>query len=175
MVHTVTDGPGIEHTDGTIDPDVRTLLADAGQAFAQDSIVVLPERVQDGVGFYNDEQVATVKELRAAGVAASYLQTDPKKRTYASEYSAGFVYDMAIAVLGNLTYDTAVATVRYLLAKASLGNASAHDPVRMSLSIARLSRDGLEVEGLHMDGIPDELGDPLLKYLMGSSDPTTGA
>lgn len=129
-------------------------------------MVLLPRAVEEGTAFYQDTHITTAKDLRAAGIQVSFL-VEPDDRTFVSEFSHDIVYQIAIGIAANVSWDAAKALWAYVKARCE-GLADKNDPPRVRLQIARLQKDDVTIEGLTLEG-PATSGIPeaLLEILVG--------
>jgi len=64
-------------------------------------VLILPARVEDGIGLYHDSVVTLVKELRAAGVSAGYEHGPKARRWIGHKGVSTIVLDVVLGILGN--------------------------------------------------------------------------
>ena len=64
-------------------------------------VLILPARVEDGVGLYHDSVVTLVKELRAAGVSAGYQHGPEARRWIGHKGVSAIVLDVVLGIVGN--------------------------------------------------------------------------
>jgi hypothetical protein len=138
-------------------PDDDVLAAVAANPGPDADIVILPFRVKsDGTGIYRDVHVTSVKELRAAGVRARYLNDEAADRTFQSEHSQEVYAALAMWVLSSASWDSLKAVAQYLMAwgRHVTGGVAGRN---IKISIARLTRpDGTVLEGVEVSGPPTE-------------------
>ncbi|WP_341252987.1 hypothetical protein [Euzebya pacifica] len=119
-------------------------------------VVVLPSLGRGAEYFYAPDDVQAAQAVRAAGVQV--LFADTSNRRFLSEFSAGEVVTIALAVAENLSSNGLLAVGEFLLARAGLildqGLSLAGD-VEMEVRVARLglTPEGVpSIDGLHVRG-----------------------
>lgn len=156
-----------------VEPDTAKRLLERIPASADGFVLVLPARIGPQGGMYRDAHLTSVKELRAAGVTADFLHP-ADQRTGLGEYSAEVVFAFAVGVAQNMTWDAAKAVWGYLRAHAA-AYATNEEPPMVRLEVARLRRDGLEIEGLSVTApASDSNAEVFLRLLMGDQTDESG-
>ena len=111
-------------------------------------VVLLPERYEGDVGMYRDTAVGFVTALKGTGLVATTLDEGSQRNVF-GEYSREVLVEIALGVAGNITWDAAKHL--WLAPSAWAARRSAADTTPMvSLKVARLERDGVVMEGLHI-------------------------
>jgi hypothetical protein len=134
------------------------------------TVIVLPVRLGSPGGLYRDQDLTSVKELRAASVPAEFLHP-PNQRTGLSEFSADIGVAFAVGIAQNMTWDAAKALWQYLRTRAA---PSAHrgEDALIRLEVARVRRPGLQIEGLSLTApANDSSAEQVLRLLVGDTDP----
>jgi hypothetical protein len=152
-----------------ISPDIETRLRDRLSNAELGEIVLLPRAVEEGIAVYQDTHITTAKELRAVGIQASFL-VESKDRAFVSEFSHDIVYQIAIGLASNLSWDAAKAFWAYVRARCEGLVAMGEDP-KVRLQIAKLHRGDTKIEGLTIEGpATSDIPEALLKILVEDSD-----
>jgi hypothetical protein len=145
-------------TSNLIDPST---LAEAEPG----TILLLPDKIDDsGRALYRDGSAGVVKTTRAYGADVQFAWPT-EHRAYLSEFGAGeIVANIALAVIGNFTHDTAkhvVQLLRLRLAAAlgrSLGDvANDSSPVTVKFSRFEQAADRRLIEGFECSGPADSV------------------
>lgn len=149
-----------------IPPEIETQLRSKLSAAEQEEIVLLPRTIEDGTAIYQDTHITAVKELRAAGVQASFL-AQPDNRAFVSEFSHDVVYQIAIGLATNITWDAAKALWTYVRARCEGLGAEGEDP-KVRLQIVKLQKGDVKIEGLTLEGpATSDIPQALLEILVG--------
>jgi hypothetical protein len=147
-------------------PDADVLAAVATTPEPDADIVVLPFRVEsDGTGVYRDVHLTTVKELRAVGVRARYLNDEAAHRTFQSEHSRDVYAALAMWVLSSASWDSLKAVGQYIVAwgRHVTGGVAGRE---IRISISRLTRpDGTVLEGVEVTGPPTDVATRVLSEI----------
>jgi hypothetical protein len=151
-------------------PDgVTDLLAERIDSAPDGTLIILPAQVDSRGGLYPAAHLTAAKELRALGVQAEFLHS-PDRRLGVSEFSAEEVVGFAIGVASNMTWDAAKAVFQYLVARASASTEQGKEPM-VRLSVARLQRPGLEIDGLTLTApATDSNAKAFLGLLLGENE-----
>ncbi len=115
-------------------------------------VLVLPRKIEDGQGLYDDSVVTIAKELRAAGVTADY-QHGPDSREWIGEKAIPlFVVDLFAAVAGHAGWDGLRAVFR-----------DKHSSDRVRIRVVRYVRNesGVRFECFKLDGTGKEVAEAL--------------
>lgn len=148
-----------------ISSDIEVQLRDRLNSDESAEILLLPRTVEDGTAIYQDTHITAAKDLRAAGVRASFL-ADPENRTFVSEFSHDVVYQIAIGLASNITWDAAKAFWAYVIASCE-GLAAKGEAPKVRLQIAKLHKGDLKIEGLTLEGpATSDIPEALLKVLV---------
>jgi hypothetical protein len=167
----VNDDAGMSERPLDLDPEVAALLVDELVQAADQTVFILPTRLNEGRGVYDESLVTAAKEMRAAGAPAQFLHSDPADRVFAGDFSAEIAIAFVVGIMSNLTYDTAKGVCTYLLAAAGRRSTREGADPTVSVGIKRLkTRDGVEVDGIKITGPSTEVVDRVLSALMGRSD-----
>lgn len=152
-----------------VDVDIASLLLKRAAEPDQPALFVLPDRIEDGVGWYREDALQVPKALRALGVPSSLLHENSSDRSALSEYSASMWVAFAFGVSQNMTWDLAKATVEYIFAFAERQRTRDQSPA-VRVKVARVERpDGAKIEGLEVEGpINDETAARIISAFMGS-------
>jgi hypothetical protein len=95
-------------------------------------VLILPARVVDGVGLYDDSVATLVKELRAAGVSAGYQHGPEARRWIGHKGVSTIVLEVILGIVGNAGWAGIYALLRR-------GGSS-----RSRIRITRVERTALE-------------------------------
>jgi hypothetical protein len=134
-----------------IRPAVAEVLTAAAAATAGGAVWVLPRYVEEGIGLYPDEVQFVPKEMRHAGLPVDFAQPTGQRRVL-SEYSEDLVFQIALGVAGNVTWDVAKNICSYLWARVhTLGG---HD-AGVAVEIDTVYPDGT-LEGVRVTGLADD-------------------
>jgi hypothetical protein len=150
-----------------VQTEIKDLLSERLVKARDDQVFLLPRKIEEGIAVYQDAHVYAAKELRSSGVDASFL-AEAEARTFVSEFSHDIVYQIAIGIAGNLSWDAAKAIWAYIRARCA-GLAREGKTPTVRLHIARLRRGDLEIEGLTLEGpATEETPVDLLRLLVGN-------
>jgi hypothetical protein len=64
-------------------------------------VLILPARIEDGVGLYHDSVVTLAKELRADGVSAGYRHGPDARRWIGHKGVSAIVLEVVVGIVGN--------------------------------------------------------------------------
>src|SRR6266700_3133014 len=138
----------------------------------QVDLLILPQRVRDGLGEYGMDDLVGVKTLRAAGVRADWAHSEPEDRTVASEYSADVAVSVVLFVGQSLAQEGVVEAARWLLARVRQALAGRPDrktsaPVVVQVNRLTLEGDRREIEGLRVTGHDEQVVGVVTALLQG--------
>jgi hypothetical protein len=147
--------------------EIENMLAESMAKADSGKVFLIPRSVEDGVAIYQDSHIYATKELRGAGVDATFL-AESEDRTFVSEFSHDIVYAIAIGIASNVSWDAAKAIWAYVRAR-SEGLARKGEVPIVRLQVARFRDGDREIEGLTLEGpATDEMPEALLKLLTGN-------
>jgi hypothetical protein len=150
-----------------IPAEIENALSQRLANAAPGQVFLIPRALEDGVAIYQDSHIYAAKELRGSGVNAAFL-AESEDRTFVSEFSHDVVYQIAIGIASNLTWDIAKAIWTYVRARCE-GLARGGETPAVRLQIAKLHKGDLEIEGLTLEGpATEEIPEALLRVLVGN-------
>jgi hypothetical protein len=126
-------------------------------------VLILPARVEDGVGVYDDSVVTLVKELRAAGVSAGYQHGPEARRWIGHKGVSTIVLEVVVGIVGNAGWAGICALLRR-------GGSS-----RIRIRITRIQRTavGSDSQWYEIEGPAREVAE-ILKQLDADDDRSAG-
>lgn len=162
-----TLGPRLETSPYEVPAEIQPLLVERLADAEDEQVFLIPRGVEDGVAIYQDSHTFTVKDLKAAGVRAAFL-AESQDRAFVSEFSHDVIYQIAIGIASNLTWDAAKTIWTYVHTRCE-GLAARSESPRVRLQVAKLSKGDVEIEGLTLEGpATEEIPEALLALLVGT-------
>ncbi|WP_157407780.1 hypothetical protein [Actinomadura atramentaria] len=136
------------------------------------TVVILPTEVRNGKVYYLPSDTEARKLAKKAGLNARYLY-DGEDRSYLHEYSADWVANICIAIVGGVSTELVAGLGKYILARARSAVRKGHYdgdesevPLKVTIQQAQKSQDGdIAYSNLSFEGEAQAVADSIQEVL----------